>query len=111
MMTEQAALAKKDAAAAATLVATTTKPFTGTTSATADAEAGAASASASPEGVTLQRRTSAKGAAARAAKSKVARNMSDMTCRFVFPLLYGLFVVAMFGSIEAYGHRSECDWD
>ena len=110
MMTEGAALAKKEAAAAATAATTTTfKPIVGVlASATTDTEAGAR-----PEDVTINTRRPSISAAERgkAAKHKVARNMSDVTCRFAFPVLYALFVVVMLGSLEAYGHASECDWD
>tara|TARA_B110001452_G_scaffold238015_1_gene218242 strand:+ start:561 stop:1148 length:588 start_codon:yes stop_codon:yes gene_type:complete len=112
MMTEGGALAKKEAAAAAAAAATTFKPIVGVlTSATTDTEAGAR-----PEDVTINtrsRRPSISGAAERgkAAKHKVARNVSDVTCRLAFPVLYALFVAGMLGSLEAYGHASECDWD
>ena len=115
MMTEQAALAKKEPAAA-TAAAITSKPAEGaaSTTSTADAEKGGAIGVVDVQVHHQLHQTTAQAMLER--KHKLATKMTDVSCRFMFPVFYGLFIVVMFGSLQVYDHRNKCfshgaDWE
>ena len=46
--------------------------------------------------------------AAKHAKRFSAASMQDVTCRWLFPLLYLLFVITMLALLPVYDHYDEC---